>query len=184
MPVRAKYIVTLVQRLLDKHRIHSAPVPVFDIAKTLGAEVRLEPAGDELCGFLLRDTKNQTAVIGVNSKHHPNRQRFTVGHEIGHYLLHQGERLHIDGIECGLQLYMRAKDETKANDYKEKEANLFAAELLMPRIFLKHDFLTIGTLDLLDEDELRRELKPLADRYKVSTQALTFRLANLEYIRS
>ena len=32
--------------------------------------------------------KAKTATIGVNALHHPNRQRFSVAHELGHYLMH------------------------------------------------------------------------------------------------
>jgi len=66
----------------------------------------------------------------------------------------------------------------KGIDVEEKEANLFAAELLMPASFIEQDLANLETLDLLDDEGL----KILADKYKVSTTALTFRLAYLKYI--
>jgi len=62
----------------------------------------------------------------------------------------------------------------------EREANLFAAELLMPARFLRADE-RIAKLDLLDE-EATGLLKEVADEYGVSVQALTYRLANLGLI--
>ncbi len=62
----------------------------------------------------------------------------------------------------------------------EIEANAFAAELLMPVSFLKRD-LEEGddAVDLSDDDAL----KSLAAKYRVSVTAMTFRLANLRYLR-
>jgi IrrE N-terminal-like domain len=56
---------------------------------------------------------------------------------------------------------------------------LIAAELLMPAKFLMND-LRGKNLDLLGDSQF---LDKLAKKYKVSVQALTFRLANLGYIR-
>jgi Zn-dependent peptidase ImmA (M78 family) len=68
----------------------SAPsVPVEQIAESYGIELRYEPAEQELSGALIRKGRKEV-VIGVNSSHHPNRQRFTIAHEIAHFLLHEG----------------------------------------------------------------------------------------------
>ena len=63
-------------------------------------------------------------------------------------------------------------------DVEEREANLFAAELLMPAAFLKEDLLG-KDVDLIGDSAF---LQRLAKKYDVSVQALTFRLANLGYI--
>lgn len=182
MAVRRKYIRTLVEQLLNKHRVQNAPVPVEQIAKSLGAEIHKKRVDNNLCGFLFRDTRRNQAIIGVNEGHHPNRQRFTVAHEVGHFLLHEGEKLYIDGADCGFHINRRNEESKTGAKETEREANLFAAELLMPYRFLEDDLTKIGSLDLLDEDILQEVLKPLADQYEVSTQALTFRLANLGFI--
>lgn len=57
-------------------------------------------------------------------------------------------------------------------DWDETEANRFAAELLIPASFLKRD------LDSLDEID-GRALLMLAARYRVSRDAMKFRLTNL-----
>lgn len=62
---------------------------------------------------------------------------------------------------------------------EEKKANLFAAELLIPEIFIRQNLAETDTFDLFDD----QELTDLARRYQVSTQALTFRLAYLNYIQ-
>ena len=76
---------------------------------------------------------------------------------------------------------MRLRDDAssqRTND-AEREANLFAASLLMPREFLKADLASEEYVDLLDD----RFLHGLARKYGVSTQALVNRLKNLGYIQ-
>jgi Zn-dependent peptidase ImmA (M78 family) len=181
MPVRRKHIRLLVDDLLYKCRVQSPPVPIESIARALGAEVRFQHGDDELSGFLFRDHKQQKAVIGVNSTHHENRQRFTIAHEIGHFLLHEWEGVHVDGSDRAFQIKRRDEKSSTGTDIDEQEANLFAAELLMPAKFLKTDLLKIKKLDLLDDN--LGSFARLAERYEVSTQALTFRLAYLGYVR-
>lgn len=180
--VRRKHIRSLVDYILKNQGITIAPINVENLASTLGVSVQYEPAEDNLSGFLLRDLSRHKAVIGINSNHHVNRQRFTIAHELGHFFLHEGEKMHVDRLVDvrGFQVRnLRNKESSKGISVEEKEANLFAAELLMPANFLKQDVPEIDLLDLFDEDGL----KNLAEKYQVSIQALTFRLAYLDYIQ-
>ena len=174
--VRRKHIRALVEQLLTEHRIRSAPVPVTEIATALGTEVQLEAAEDELSGFLYRDRKRKLAIIGVNADHHPNRQTFTTAHELGHFLLHEFDDIHVDRQ---FKVWLRNEASSQGTDVEEKEANLFAAELLMPARFLAKDVEKIGAFDALNENVLGE----LAEKYGVSTQAMTFRLAYLGYLQ-
>lgn len=177
MAVQRKRIRLLVEQLLARHLVHSAPVPVEDIAKANGVDVTREPAEDDLSGFIFRDRTTNTAVIGVNSTHHPNRQNFTLAHELGHFLLHEGgDDVHVDRR---FQVKFRSETSSQGDDVDEKEANLFAAELLMPADFLEEEMEEIDVVDLDDETVVAK----LARRYGVSTQAMTFRLAYLGYVR-
>lgn len=178
MTVRRKYVCTIVRQLLDDHNIQAPPVLVEELAQALGIRVQKKPADDTLSGFLIRDLKNHRAVIGVNSSHSENRRRFTVAHELGHFLLHETGRIYVDDVNNIFRVQHRDENSSKGENFEEKEANLFAAELLMPKKFLEKDLASLTTLNLLDEEELKK----LADSYKVSTQALTFRLAYLGYI--
>jgi Zn-dependent peptidase ImmA (M78 family) len=174
--VRRKHIRMLVQRLLAEHHIHSTPVDVTGVANALDVEVQESPAEDDLSGFLYRDRKRNSAVIGVNADHPPNRRNFTAAHELGHFLLHNFDDLHVDR---DFKVWLRSDASSKGTDIEEREANLFAAELLMPAHFLERDIAEIGAIDLLDETIIHG----LADKYGVSTQAMTFRLAYLGYVQ-
>lgn len=177
MAVRRKQIRDLVEALLTRHRITRAPVPVDKIARELGIQIKLDKVDDGLSGFIVRD-KGKRALIGANKSHHPNRQRFTIAHELGHYLLHIGHTVHLDEGRGALTVNLRNLESSKGEDNDEREANLFAAELLMPARFLREDLDGLE-LDLLDDN---RFMTDLAKKYMVSLQALTFRLTYLQYI--
>jgi len=87
--------------------------------------------------------------------------------------------LSLDEYRQAFTINLRDPQSAKGEDNDEREANLFAAEFLMPAKFLTDD-LKGKTLDLLGDSEF---LVKLAKKYKVSVQALTFRLANLGYIK-
>ena len=98
-----------------------------------------------------------------------------MAHELGHFLLHQSNSLHVDRA---VQAKFRNALSNQGTDVDEIEANLFAAELIMPRSFLAQDLEKIDVIDILDDQFLGR----LAQRYNVSTHALLLRLINLGYI--
>ena len=181
MPVRRKLICELVNEILAAKGIANAPVPVNRIAKAEEIEISLHDADDDISGFIVRDPQRKRVVIGINGKHHPNRRRFTTAHELGHYFLHPGEDVHVDKARHALRINLRDKGSSVGTRDTEKEANLFAAELLMPSSFLQRDLEEMLGFDLLRDD---RALAKLAKKYRVSTEALTFRLAYLGHIET
>jgi Zn-dependent peptidase ImmA (M78 family) len=178
MAIRRKQIRQMVETLLAQYKITNGAVPVETIARALGIEIKLDKVDDDLSGFIVRDKQSRKAIIGANKSHHPHRQRFTIAHELGHFLLHEGHMVHLDENRGALRINLRSSESARGEDNDEKEANLFAAELLMPASFLKED-LRGKELDLLGYGDF---LDKLAKKYKVSIQALTFRLAYLNYI--
>ncbi len=165
---RAKQISVirdLVSGILKQYKVKEAPVDVVRLAQKLGAEVKLSPFDGELAGMLIRG--NGKKIIGVNSLHHMNRQRFTIAHEIGHLLMHQGD-VHIDK---SFSVHKRDGVSSRAVDPDEIEANRFAAELLMPYGLISADLVT-RIIDI----ENAEELMDLAKKYQVSLQAVTLRV--------
>lgn len=162
-------------QLLEENGITQAPVNVETVAASLNITIRRTPTEDELSGFLLRKEEGQT-VIGVNTNHHPNRQRFTIGHEIGHFVLHRHSDMHVDRVVVKL----RSELSSKGEDTEEIEANRFSAELLMPESMLDRDIKKLSSSDLNDD----RVIQQLAKRYGVSVNAMTNRLNTLGYISS
>lgn len=157
------------RELLREAKVNRPPVPVERLARRRGAQVKYEPLDGDLSGMLFRE--EDRAIIGVNASHPKSRQRFTIAHELGHLELHQPTEIRVDH-----RFLVRRRDgrSSQAVDPEEIEANGFAAELLMPSSMLEAD---LAGFDVDYEDE---ELtRWLADRYKVSLQAMAIRLTAL-----
>lgn len=136
------------------------PVKLGELAKELGVKVfrATLPAG--ISGEIRREMDN-TYVIRINRHETPERQRFTLAHEIGHFLLHK-EAIG-DGIADDA-LYR-----SRLSNTLEYEANRFAAELLMPRAAIEK--LTENT-ELADDDLV----EVVSSKFGVSKQAAQIRL--------
>lgn len=158
------------RELLRESGVDKPPVPVERIARRLKADVRYEPFDGELSGMLIREGKR--VIIGVNASHPKTRQRFTIAHELGHMWMHDEQ--HPVHVDRGFPVRRRDARSSRAVDVYEMEANGFAAELLMPAAMLERDLK--GKDPDYDDDELTRRL---ANRYKVSLQAMAVRLATV-----
>jgi Zn-dependent peptidase ImmA (M78 family) len=158
-------------KLLGSLNIDQIPVPVEKIAKSLGARVRFSPLDDELSGFVF--VKNGVPIIGVNSLHHPNRQRYTIAHELGHLELHRQlitSEVHVDKK---FPVLMRDPTSASGTELIEIQANQFAAELLMPRTLIEQA-LDKKEFDIDDDGPIEQ----LAKKFRVSKQALEYRIRN------
>lgn len=138
------------------------------IAERLNIKITKRSLGKELSGVLV--LKANESVIGVDSSQSTVRQRFTVAHEIGHFILHR--RLRTTFIDEKI-VFTRGLLRNK----QEIEANAYAAALLMPAPLLRKSISRFKS-EALDEDHLEM----LAKEYKVSQIAMTYRLMNLELI--
>jgi len=165
----ARLLRRQVTRILEQCKVKGPAVPVAKIARQLGAEIRFVPYEGELAGMFARYSDGK-AVIGINSKLPKSRQRYTIAHELGHFVLHDLD-MHIDR---DFRTPGKDKDVDKINEELETEANRFAAELLMPYDMLMPELEQHG----IDMEHLD-EVGTLAKRYDVSTQAMMRRIASL-----
>lgn len=151
------------ESLIDELGIASAcDIDVDAIAFDSGVEVLYEPLdGCEgtLVGF------GGKAIATVNPSSSRGRERFSVAHEIGHWLLHRGKsfRCRADDI---MQNY-------SADIGLEKEADTFASHLLMPTSIFQPAIKEANRPGLTD-------LQSIAERFEVSMQAVSIRLATLD----
>jgi len=146
------------ESILKLANITSVPVDLNKIADSLGFTILPFAFPDKRKGMVLIENNHKT--IGVNSNHPVTSQRYTIAHELGHYL---NGHVHYDN-PC-------INDDSKFFDphfQQEREADLFAAELLMPKEFLIKDLSEIG-LDIVK----------LTEKYQVSEQAMWIRLTSL-----
>jgi hypothetical protein len=107
-----------------------SPAVEIDVRERLTVAVTDDEAGVRLldgCEATIVGSARK-AVIAVNSRSSPERRRFSVGHELGHWHYHRGRLLY-----CG------NKDlENPANDAlnPERHANAFASDLILPNYLL------------------------------------------------
>lgn len=161
--------------VLAKAGVDAAPVPVERLAREAGARLSFEPFGEEMSGMLYREGDH--AIIGVNSAQSQPRQRFTIAHELGHLLLHEGRPVFVD--KSMVRVNLRDGDSSLGTYREEREANAFAAELLMPRHLIDQALTRLVAPDgSLNFDEAVLEL---SERFEVSSQAMEFRLVNLGF---
>ncbi len=151
------------QEILKKNSITSPFVNVFDIAEREGLKIeyRVFPNGNsDISGFLMADEK----TIYLNIDNSPERQAYTVAHELGHYLLgHAPDKYGV---------LRRANDYTNTEkSQEEKDADRFAANLLMPEKMIRRE--------LRQYPFLKDAPQILAAKFGVSVSAMKFRLMNL-----
>lgn len=120
--------------ILKTFGVDSPPIPLLDIVSSYGIEISYAdfsdvPHGNEIAGFIDLE-KNK---IVVNEDDSPNRQRFTIAHELGHFIMHQNYIK--DGKKYNVLLRMPLKNHNYTPE--EQEANCFAASLLVPKMLLE-----------------------------------------------
>ena len=146
-------------RLLDSAGISREPVSLRDVVSALNLELvkrTREPFASEAALEPLGDGR----AIVLNGAGDSSRRRFTIAHEIGHFVLHS-ERCRPE----------RGGAVNEAGRREEREADAFAAELLMPERLVR---------------EAVREQGPdaprLAERFEVSRKAMQTRLRGLSLL--
>lgn len=172
-------IRTKARNLLETHTQHnSIPINVEGIAGALNIGVESTVLPEEISGVL--DTSNpQEPVILLNTNQKLKRKRFSLAHELGHYVLHHREgKVHVDKT-----VFFRNDIPNKEDRRMEREANVFASELLMPENLVRKSFSSICSGEILysqwDQDELPSEM---AEQFQVSLSAMVIRLRELRLI--
>lgn len=168
-----KHIETIAANILEQTDCMRAPVPIELIAHRLDLEVEAAALGEDVSGVLVIGKENST--IGYNATQSSVRQRFTIAHEVGHFILHASDKkdnLFIDKQYTAT--YRRDALSSTGDDAQEIQANSFAAALLMPAELIQKE-LEILHMDMSDGDSLFQ----LANKFEVSPQAMTIRLGSL-----
>lgn len=141
-----------------------APVKVVSLASDLGIKVwTSKKLGADISGKLFIDDAlggTSKYAIVVNGTHPEVRQRFTIAHEIAHFVLHRPE--------VGAGISDNEFYRSSLSNKQETEANKLAAEILMPYSLIKR----IKEEESLDDSDA----KALAKALNVSEVAMKIRL--------
>jgi len=170
-------IKKVVEKILEKSNISSAPVEVENLAKEVGIEIIKAELPHDISGAIDMENPSRPRIL-INKDHPLVRQRFSIAHELGHFFLHKPDGIHID--KNFSSIFLRNEDSSTALYPIEIEANKFAALLLMPEKFLVNSI-----RQKLQEErtiEISTLIKNLKDQFEVSEPAMKFRLQNLGII--
>lgn len=148
-----------VEKILHNNFVTSPPVLPHKIAESYGLKViftTVPPQNNQIVsGFY--DVRSST--IYVNLEDPPDRQTFTIAHEFGHVDLHKDlYSRHPERYKVLLRGPLRAE-----TDPLEREANAFAAQLLVPQMFL-------------EKYSSKASIEELARLFIVSEEVIKFRL--------
>lgn len=164
------------EKLIEELGINEAPIPVEKIAEHAGCQVKaFDDDKDGVSGVFRM--QNSVPVIGYNCNQSSVRQRFTIAHELGHFILHHNDpnEVYVDHITYPL---FRDQNSSTGSSVVEQQANAFAAALLMPEKMVVEQIRNIK-LDFTDDSPA---LADLATKFNVSAMAMSIRLVNLHLV--
>lgn len=174
-------IEVLTSDILTKAGVINPPIDIKKVAKLSGVKVKIRDLGEGVSGFLA--IQNGKALIGVNPDESLVRQRFSIAHELGHFYLHSKkgdvffvskQKKHSLGQR---EVHYRDEKSSSGEDKKEREANGFAAALLMPRSMV------IKAIEITPPFFSTEEaIKYLAKTFNVSPIAMSIRLTRIGLI--
>lgn len=142
----------------------SFPVKVGELATALGLRVVTAPLEPKVSGLIKPSEQARAGYeIKINKYEIPERQRFTIAHEVAHYLLHR-EDIGATGVVDSV-LYR-----SNLTSRKETEANRLAADIIMPAALVARE---AGRLGGASRPGVVEEL---AEMFRVSIPAMKVRL--------
>lgn len=158
--------------LVEKYQ-STAPVDVEGLIRAVGVHLDKEASLHPEISGQIGLNKNGTYEIAVNKNDFYYRSRFTMAHELGHYILHRD--LLADGTD-DTKAYRSTPDGEFYNrnikPFHETEANQFAANLLMPPSLVRREWVACGD-----------DVAAMAKKFAVSKEAMNYRLKNLGLLK-
>lgn len=165
------------RRILELYWDYNIPVDIEMIAHKMGAQINYATNLSDKVFLLVEnaagisqhqdisgrfDIINGQAICSVRNTDTPQRQRFTLAHELGHFALGHGGGFRDNAASFNVGNY----------DQREVDANAFAAEILMPK----------KAVDYAIQEKNITDWHELAQLFDVSLPAMKYRLKNLNWI--
>lgn len=135
----------------------------------LGATLIMEPLKN-YDGKIIRG--NTKTIIKINSNiPYEEKTRFTIAHEIGHFLLHDRLDLEVHNDNSNTLNWFKSTEQQAKKGLQEWEANDFASELLMPEKAFKK---------FVENKKFSPSLiKGIALKFKTSLTSVAYRIVSL-----
>jgi IrrE N-terminal-like domain len=158
----------VVEEILRQNPDLTYPTPLERFVELAGIESISELTTEGFEGMLITNTEKSRGAILVKSANSPRRRRFTIAHELGHFLLpwHRQERFSCQSSD--IKDHGNSRSVSTEHATIETEANTFASELLMPTQAVKTILAKFDMPSLVD-------LTDLSDTFDVSFEAAVHR---------
>lgn len=150
-------------KIIKKHQEKITKVNVIAIANDLGIKVYTATLHKDISGAIRKEDGQY--VILINRSEGKYRQRFTIAHEIAHFVLHYDS---IDNELKDIKVEEPIMYRSRLSNDLERQANKLAAEILMPFDLINKHYKD-GIEDVSD----------IAEHLEVSKTALDIRLQSL-----
>ncbi|MCZ7891044.1 ImmA/IrrE family metallo-endopeptidase [Agrobacterium salinitolerans] len=150
--------------ILEKY-LTEFPIKLGQLARELGVSIKISSMRSGVSGQIAREEDGY--VVRVNRNEARERQRFTIAHELAHFLLH---RQIIDTSPNGItdNVLYRSGEPEKI----EYEANRLAADIVMPISLIEEELRTRFGGSITEAT-----IESLAARFEVSKAAMEIRLS-------
>lgn len=155
-------LATSVRATIQEHQ-DIAPIRLALLARALGVPIKAATLAPGISGEIRPNSEG--FIIRINRHDPSKRQRFTVAHELAHFLLHS------DQIDAGIAddvLYR-----SSLSDRREAQANRLAADILMP------DDLVLAGIEEAREKGVGDLGLYLTEQFSVSEGAIRIKLEHL-----
>ena len=159
----------LASALLKQLPDTSSRIPIHDIARALNIVAIEEAPLRSIEGCLQSDAWKSEGQIIVNSASSARRQRYTVAHELGHFLNERHSPTTDVGFACTAE-DLGTPRRSGRDLIQEQEANTFAIEVLTPQQSLAPFLRKAAELD---------HALALAERFDISREAAIRRYVSL-----
>ena len=158
----------LAHNVITEHQ-QEAPVNIEGIIRNLGIKLDKKADLDVHISGQIQKLPDNGYQISTNKENHYFRQRFTMAHELGHYLFHR--KMIGDGVDDDMMFRSTIEGNffnQSITQSEETEANQFAASVLMPARLISN----------LQKEGFNTAAE-LAKKLQVSETAMSIRLDSL-----
>lgn len=145
-----------VEQRAIKRAQRKLPVNINYLAKLFEISISYKLLEND--GYIFHNKRDDSFKIVVNILNSKKKQRFTIAHELAHFLFHKSQIILQEILEHGVM--------SEYDDYRENEANKLAAEILIP---IKK------VIPMIDAGEFKTP-EELSDRLLVPREALKIKL--------
>jgi len=171
-------------KLLEEKNLLNLPINLDELANKLDIEVKYSPLKSDVSGKINYNSIDDNVIIHINSNEYELRQRFSLAHELSHYIYDINFNEDIE-IEDNDKTLFR-KDVINPI---EKRANKYAEKLLMPKKLFVAEINTIKDNLFPDTDNkigipnIYKLVEELSSKFKVSKPAVIIRLHSIGKIK-